>query len=59
MVTALVALVGFGIPCGCGLVAFRWWLDARPKPTPTGELDVRLRTLEDWKQRQEFAQVRR
>lgn len=47
------------IPCAAGLLAFRWWLDSRPKPTPQGELEQRLRALEDWKMASEFQKVRR
>ena len=47
------------IPCAAGLLAFRWWLDSRPKPTPHGELEQRLRALEDWRTTQELQRVRR
>ena len=57
--TALVVALAAGIPCAAALLGFRWWLDARPKPVPRDELELRLKALEEWKQRVEFSQVRR
>lgn len=55
MTAALVVL----LPCVTFLVAFRWWLDARPKPgaVPT-DLMERLQQLEAWRTRNEMGKLR-
>jgi len=57
MVTVLAVVAGFGIPSACALVAFRWWLDAQPKPAPRDELEARIAQLEAWKMTQGFQQL--
>lgn len=59
MVTVAAVALGFGIPCAAALLALRWWLDAHPKAATPTELEQRIRSLEDWKLRAEFQQVRR
>lgn len=58
MVTVLAVGLGFGIPSIAGLVAFRWWLNAKPKPATTPELEVRVTKLEDWRARSELGKLR-
>jgi hypothetical protein len=55
---ALAVVASVAVPCGCGLVAFRWWLDAKPK-TETGGLGDRVRQLEEWRQRAELGKLGR
>ena len=51
---ALVVL----LPCATFLVAFRWWLDARPKPGEPSDIAARLQKLEAWRQANEFGKLR-
>lgn len=51
---ALVVL----LPCATFLVAFRWWLDARPKPGEPSDVAARLQKLEAWRQANEFGKLR-
>lgn len=54
MTAAIVTL----LPCATFLVAFRWWLDARPKESATGDVTERLAQLEAWRTRQELGKLR-
>lgn len=61
-VTAVaVAMVLAVVPCATLLVAFRWWLDARPKPqpqSPASDVLERVVQLEAWRTRQEMGKLR-
>jgi hypothetical protein len=51
---ALVVL----LPCVTFLVAFRWWLDARPRPGAPSDLLERVQQLEAWRTRNEMGKLR-
>lgn len=54
----MTAAVVVALPCVTFLVAFRWWLEAKPKPGPAGDLLERVQQLEAWRTRQELGKLR-
>ena len=54
---ALALVLAVAVPCATALVAFRWWLDARPKTQAT-DVTERLAALESWRVRSEMGKLR-
>ena len=57
-VTALAVVLAVAIPCAAALVAFRWWLDSRPKGEAASDVTARLAALESWRVRSEMGKLR-